>query len=55
MIEKVNEFRYLGYVMQKNEGQKAHVRKRVRRATLIMGQVWGIGKRRFEGDWEREV
>lgn len=53
--EDIREFIYLGYVVQKNRWQEAHVRKRVRRAALVMGQVWGIGKRRFGRDWERRV
>jgi len=28
-IEKVKEFKYLGYILQWNEGQKAHIRDRV--------------------------
>lgn len=39
--EDIREFIYLGYVVQKNGWQEAHVRKRVRRAALVMGQVWG--------------
>lgn len=35
-IEEVKEFKYLGYVMQRNEDQKAHVRDRVRKATVTM-------------------
>lgn len=46
-IEEVKEFRYLGYVLQKNGGQEAQVRDRGRKAAAIMGQVWGIGKRRI--------
>lgn len=37
-IEKVKEFKYLGYVMQRNGDQKAQVRKkdRVRKTTVAM-------------------
>lgn len=51
-IEDVREFAYLRYTLQKNGGQEAHVRDRVRRAAAIMGQVWGIEKRRFSKNWE---
>jgi len=27
----------------------------VKKAMGVMGQVWGIGKRRFGGDWERRM
>lgn len=40
------------YTLQKNGEQEAHVKKRVKRAA-VMGQVWGIGKRRFEKNWGR--
>lgn len=40
-IEEVKEFNYLGYVLQKNGGQEAQVKARVRRAAVVMGMVWG--------------
>ena len=46
-IEEVKEFKYLGYTMQRNGGQEAHIKERVKRAAVVMRQVWGIGKRRF--------
>ncbi|XP_011881792.1 PREDICTED: golgin subfamily A member 6-like protein 1 [Vollenhovia emeryi] len=54
-IEEVKEFKYLGYTMQKNGGQEAHIREVTKRATAAMGQVWGIGKRKFGGDWKRRM
>lgn len=41
--------------MQKNGKQEEHVKGRIKRATIIMGQVWGIGKRRFGKDWNRRL
>lgn len=38
-IEKVREYSYLKYVMQRNGGQEAHIRERVKRATMAMRQV----------------
>lgn len=55
VIEEVKEFTYLGYNIQKNGGQERHVRERVRKAAAVMGQVWGIGKRRFGKDWGRRL
>lgn len=49
-IEEVKEFKYLGYTVRSNGSQKAQVRERVRKRTAFLGQVWGIGKRRFGGD-----
>jgi len=55
IIEEVKEFKYLGYVLQKNRRQEAHIKDRVRRAATGMGQIWGLGKRRFGGDWGRRI
>lgn len=39
-IDEVKEFRYLGYVLQKNERQEAQIRDHSRRkAAAIMGHV----------------
>ncbi|XP_036148444.1 uncharacterized protein LOC118647508 [Monomorium pharaonis] len=54
-IEEVKEYCYLGYVLQKNGGQEAQIKGRVRRAAAVMGQIWGIGKRRYGGDWGKRL
>jgi len=54
-IEKVKEIKYLRYVLQKNRGQEPQIRERAKKAATIMGQVWGIGKRRFERNWGRRL
>lgn len=41
---------YLGYRFRRSGEQ---VEGRVKMA--VLGQVWGIGKRRFGGDWERRM
>lgn len=46
MIEEIKEFKYLGYVFQRNGRQEAQVRDRIKKRVVIMGQVWSIGKRR---------
>lgn len=38
-IEEVKEFVYLGYTFQRDGGQEAHVRERVRRAAAVMGRI----------------
>jgi len=53
VIGEVKEFKYLGYVFQRNGGQKAHIKDRITRAAAE--QIWGIGKRRFKGDWGRRL
>jgi len=54
-LEEVKEFNYLGYKIQRNGGQKAHIKEKVRKAAVAMRQVWGIGKRRFGGDWGKRI
>lgn len=45
----------MGYVLQKNGAQEAQIRDRRRKTAAVMGQVWGIGKRRFGKDWGRRL
>ena len=54
-MEEVKEFTYLGYKMQRNGGQEGHIKERIKKAAAVMGQVWGIGKRRFGKDWGRRL
>lgn len=54
-IEEVRKFRYLGYTLMANGGQKEHVRERVKKGAVVMREVWGIGKRRFGKDWARRM
>jgi len=54
-IEEVKEFKYLGYTLQRNGGQEAHVRERIAKAATMISQIWGIGKRRFGKNWKRRV
>lgn len=48
--EEVKKFKYSGYILQRNGGQEAQMRDRIKRVTAIMDQVWGIRKRRFRGN-----
>ncbi|KMQ90641.1 hypothetical protein RF55_9577 [Lasius niger] len=41
--------------MQRNGGEEAHVKERVRKAGAVISLVWGIGKRRFAENWERRI
>lgn len=54
-LEEVKEFKYLGYIVKINGGQEAHIRDRVRKGAMLLGQVWGIDKRRFGKDWGRRI
>lgn len=55
LLEEVREFKYLGYTMRSDGKQDAHVRERVRKGAALLDQVWGIGKRRFGGDWGKRI
>ncbi|XP_051161831.1 uncharacterized protein LOC127281899 [Leptopilina boulardi] len=54
-VEEVNEFCYLGYWFMYSGKQDLNVAQRVEKGGKAMGQVWGIGKRRFEDDWRKRV
>lgn len=54
-IEKVKEYKYLVYILQRNGGQKVQIRDRARREAIVMREVWGIGKRLWGDDWERRL
>ncbi|KMQ86830.1 hypothetical protein RF55_14087 [Lasius niger] len=54
-IEEVKEIRYLGYIFQKNGRQDGHIRERIKKAMGILGQIWGIGKRKFGKDLGRRI
>lgn len=46
-IKEVKEYEYLSYKVQTNERQDRHVRDRMRKAAMVMGQVWTFGRRKF--------
>lgn len=45
----------MGYTLQANGGQKAHIKRKVKKAITVMGQVWEIKKRRFEEDKVKKI
>ncbi|KAL6420867.1 hypothetical protein ACFW04_014383 [Cataglyphis niger] len=47
VIEEAKEFTYLGYVMQKNGGQDAQIRDKLRKGAAVMG--------RCLGNWQKEI
>lgn len=54
-IEEIKRYKYLGYVMMANGGQKEHIEERVKKGAVVMREVWGIGKRKFGKDWARRI
>jgi hypothetical protein len=54
-IERVNEFKYLGYRFNERATDKAHIREIVRKANKVERCVWKIGKRKWGGDFRRKM
>ncbi|XP_043464490.1 uncharacterized protein LOC122499949 [Leptopilina heterotoma] len=54
-VEEVNEFCYLGYWFNWNGEQELNIERRIEKGGRVMGQVWGIGERRFKNDWKKRV
>jgi hypothetical protein len=50
-IEQVNEF--LAYTFNERATDKAHIREIVRKANKEVGCVWGLGERKWGGDYKR--
>ena len=51
----MKEFEYLGYRLMRNGNQEAQIRERVKKATMMIRSVWGIGMRLFGKDCERRI
>lgn len=47
----MGEFEYLAYTLKRNGEQDVQIRKKVKRAATVIGQVWGIKKKKFGKDW----
>lgn len=48
----MRKFVNLGYTLQRNGGQEAHMRDRIKKTATVMRQVWEIRKRRFGKDFD---
>jgi len=46
--------KYLGYTFKRNNSDEAHIREVNKKAAGVMAQIWGIGERKFGGDWDIE-
>lgn len=55
VLKEMKEFKYLGYVFRANGDQEAQVKDRVKRAAMVLGQGWSIGKRLFSRDVKRRL
>lgn len=38
-LEEVKKFKYLGYVVKSNGSQEAHIRDRMRKGAMLVGQI----------------
>lgn len=47
-VEEVEEFTYLGIVLQRNGDMAKNLRERTKRATIATNQVRGIGERKLK-------
>lgn len=55
-MEEIKEIRYLGYILQKNDGAKKHIMERRRKKGVIaMKKTWSIEERIFKEDYERRM
>jgi hypothetical protein len=54
-IERVSEFKYLGYTFNERATVRAQVREVVRKANKAVGCVWGIGERMWGGEFGRRM
>jgi hypothetical protein len=45
----------LGYTFHERVTDKVHVREIVKKSNKIMGSVWGIGERKWAGDFRRRM
>lgn len=54
-IEKVKEFKYLGYMLNERNNSRSHVKEVVRKANKMLGRIWGIGERKFGHDVKRRL
>jgi hypothetical protein len=50
-----NELKNLGYTFNERATAKAHIREIVRKANKAVGCLWGIGGRKWGGDFRRRM
>jgi hypothetical protein len=51
----VSEFKYLVYTFNLRATDKVQVREVVMKANKVVGCVWGIGERKWEGEFGRRM
>ena len=53
-IEKVKEFKYLGYVL-KADNSDEHIKNLGAKGKAKIGIVWSLGERKFKNSWKRRM
>lgn len=56
-LQEVKEVTYLGFKFKRSGGQgiKGHIKERIKKAMGTRGQAWGIGKKKFGGNWKWKI
>lgn len=54
-LQEVKVYKYIEYIVQRNRGQQTQMREGRRKAVIAMREVWGIGKKLWEKDWNRRI
>lgn len=52
-IEKVQEFKYLGFVINNKGNYKEHIKELNRKGRMAVRKAWGLGKRICRNDFKR--
>ena len=52
-IEEVKNFKYLGFTFNREGSHKDHIKELERKGSLAVRKVWGLGERKFKGDFRK--
>ena len=55
VIEEVRDFNYLGITLTKCGSLKGLLKERLKKANVVMRQVWGIAEKKFKDDFKRRM
>lgn len=52
-IEEVNNFKYLGFNFNSEGNHKDHITELKKKGNIAIRKVWGLGERKFKGDYRK--
>lgn len=55
MIQEVEKFKYLGYIVKTSGEEKVQIKELKKNGNVVLKQVWGLGERRFRDDFEKRM